>query len=160
MREKAYDRTAAVEYARRWALSRNPAYYNFESIGGDCTNFASQCVYAGAKIMNYTLVTGWFYNSLSSRAPAWTSVEYLYKFLVNNRSSGPFVHEISESEVETGDIVQPGRLDGSFYHSPIITATKPRILVAAHTFDALDRPLNTYIFDKARFIHIDGVRVF
>ena len=38
-----YNRTAAVDYARKWALKRNPAYYNFDSVGGDCTNFASQC---------------------------------------------------------------------------------------------------------------------
>ena len=31
-------------------------------------------------------------------------------------------------------------------------------LVAAHTYDALDRPLSSYIYDTARFIHIDGVR--
>ena len=42
-----YDRDAAVAYARRWALSRNPLYYDFEDIGGDCTNFASQYIFAG-----------------------------------------------------------------------------------------------------------------
>ena len=41
MREIPYNRTAAVNYARKWALGRNPAYYDFEEIGGDCTNFAS-----------------------------------------------------------------------------------------------------------------------
>ena len=34
MREIAYDRNAAVTYARKWALSRNPAYYDFQDIGG------------------------------------------------------------------------------------------------------------------------------
>ena len=48
----SYDREAAVAYARRFALSRNPAYYDFSDLGGDCTNFASQCIYAGAGIMN------------------------------------------------------------------------------------------------------------
>lgn len=37
-----YDRTAVVEYARKWAFSRNPQYYNFDAVGGDCTSFASQ----------------------------------------------------------------------------------------------------------------------
>ncbi|MBP3352092.1 MAG: amidase domain-containing protein [Lachnospiraceae bacterium] len=53
MREITYNRTAAVYYARKWALGRNPAYYDFEEVGGDCTNFASQCIYAGAGVMNY-----------------------------------------------------------------------------------------------------------
>ena len=46
MREKGYNRQSAVEYARRWALGRNPAYYDFEGIGGDCTSFVSQCLYS------------------------------------------------------------------------------------------------------------------
>ncbi len=153
-----YDREAAIEYARRWALSRNPAYYNFEKIGGDCTNFASQCIYAGARVMNYTPVSGWYYNSLSSRAPAWTSVQYLYNFLIGNKAQGPYARVVSRQEAEPGDIVQLGKSDGVFYHSPVITATHPIILVAAHTYDALDRPLDTYIYDQARFIHIEGAR--
>jgi len=32
-----YNREEAVAYAREWALSRSPDYYNFEMIGGDCT---------------------------------------------------------------------------------------------------------------------------
>ena len=154
-----FDRTAAAEYARRWALGRNPEYYNFENIGGDCTNFASQCIYAGAKVMNYTPVTGWYYNSVADRTASWSGVEYLYKFLINNRSVGPFARIVNRDEAKVGDIVQLGRSDGSFYHSPVITAVTPTILVAAHTFDALNRPLDSYIYDNIRFIHIVGVRV-
>lgn len=159
MRVMDYDRQAAVAYAKRWALDRNPAYYNFEQIGGDCTNFASQSIYAGAKIMNFTPVTGWYYRSSSDRSASWTGVEYLYKFLVSNRSVGPFGYIVSQREVMPGDIVQLGDKNGRFYHSPVITAVTPTILVAAHTFDALDRPLSTYLYDVARFIHIDGVRI-
>ena len=159
MREIAYDRAAAVAYARRWALDRNPAYYNFEKIGGDCTNFTSQSIYAGARTMNYTPVMGWYYRSSSDRSASWTGVNYLYNFLVNNKSVGPYAHVVSQSEVQPGDIVQLGTRDGHFYHSPVITAVTPRILVAAHTFDALDRPLDSYTYDVARFLHIDGVRV-
>lgn len=158
MREIPYNRFAAVAYARAWATSRNPAYYNFEEIGGDCTNFASQCIYAGARVMNYTPTFGWYYRSSYDRSPSWSGVEYLYNFLVNNRSVGPFAHEISAAEAQPGDIVQLGTADGHFYHSPVITSVSPEILVAAHTFDALDRPLSTYVYDRARFLHIDGVR--
>lgn len=71
MHEIPYNRFAAVAYARTWATSRNPAYYNFEEIGGDCTNFASQCIYAGARIMNYTPTFGWYYRSSYDRSPSW-----------------------------------------------------------------------------------------
>ena len=33
-----YDREAAVRYAHRWAYGRNPNYYDYEELGGDCTN--------------------------------------------------------------------------------------------------------------------------
>ena len=159
MQTVPYNREKAVTYARKWALSRNPAYYDFQSIGGDCTNFASQCLYAGSGIMNYTPVTGWFYRTASDRTPSWTAVEYLYKFLVGNKSVGPYASVVSRFEVQPGDIVQLADSSGMFYHSPVITAVYPTILVSTHTFDALDRPLYTYSYSTARFLHIKGVRI-
>lgn len=157
MREKPYDREAVVAYARRWALSRNPAYYDFENIGGDCTNFASQSIYAGAGVMNYTPIMGWYYRSPRDRTASWSGVEYLYNFLMNNQSVGPYGRVVSAREVQPGDIVQLER-GGDFYHSPVITAVTPTILVAAHTFDSLDRQLSSYVYETVRFLHIDGVR--
>lgn len=158
MREIPYDREAAVIYARKWALGRNPAYFNFDDLGGDCTNFASQCIFAGAQVMNFTPVVGWYYRSISDRTPSWTGVEFLYDFLVNNKSAGPYARIVSQREIDVGDIVQLGRRNGDFYHTPVITAVRPRILVAAHTDDSLDRPLASYNFAMARFLHIEGVR--
>ena len=158
MREIPYNRKAAVAYARKWALGRNRAYYDFQNIGGDCTNFASQCIFAGAQVMNFTPVTGWYYRSSTDRSASWSGVEYLYEFLVHNRSIGPYAHVVSQKEVQPGDIVQLGTEQGHFYHAPVITAVTPTILVAAHTYDALDRPLSSYNYNMARFLHIDGVR--
>ena len=153
-----YNRVLAVTYARRWALGRNPAYYDFSDIGGDCTNFASQSIFAGAGVMNYTPTFGWYYISPDKRAPAWTGVEYLYNFLVGNESVGPFAREVNWYEALPGDIVQLGDETGDFYHSPVITAIYPTILVCAHSYDRLDVPLASYDFYTARFIHIEGVR--
>ena len=154
-----YDRTAAVAYARRWAFGRNPAYYNFNNIGGDCTNFASQCIYAGAGVMNYTPTFGWYYVSVNNRSPSWTGVEYLYNFLVNNDGAGPFAEQVTLDKVESGDIIQLGTATGDFYHSPVVVSVaNGQILVAAHTYDALNRPLSSYRFAQARGIHILGVR--
>lgn len=158
MREVPYDREAAVAYARKWALNRNPFYYNFDKIGGDCTNFASQSIYAGARTMNYTPIMGWYYRSSHDRTASWSGVQYLYNFLVNNQSIGPYGHVVPQNEAMPGDIVQLGTQSGRFYHSPVITSVTPVILVAAHSDDALDRPLSSYIYDAARFLHIDGVR--
>ena len=52
----SYNREKAVSYAEKWAFSRNPRYMSFDGIGGDCTSFVSQCLYAGSGVMNYTPV--------------------------------------------------------------------------------------------------------
>lgn len=52
MNTRLYDRNSALTYAKKWALVRNPKYYNFDSVGGDCTSFVSQCLFAGSKKMN------------------------------------------------------------------------------------------------------------
>lgn len=71
-----YDRAAAVAYAHKWAYGRNPEYYDYSEIGGDCTNFASQCLYQGAPVMNYTPTYGWYYIDANQKAPAWSGVHF------------------------------------------------------------------------------------
>lgn len=159
METLTYDRQAAVAYARKWAFSRNPAFYDFSDIGGDCTNFASQCIYAGAKIMNYTPVFGWFYINANNRTASWTGVEYLYNFLTGNEGTGPFAKEVPLDRLEPGDIVQLGRRTGDFYHSPVVVGRRGnQILVAAHSYDAFNRTLASYNAAVTRGIHILGVR--
>ena len=77
-----YDRISAVRYAHIWAYGRNPAFYDYEKIGGDCTNFASQCALAASCVMNYTPNIGWYYPNDGDRSPSWTGVEYFYNFMV------------------------------------------------------------------------------
>ena len=160
MQEIPYNSDAAVAYARRWALGRNPAYYNFDNVGGDCTNFVSQCIYAGARIMNFTPVFGWYYRSSYDRTASWSGVEYLYKFLVNNQSIGPYAYIVPREKIRPGDIVQLGSENSGYTHSAVITAaSSSTVLVAAHTEDALDRPLDSYVYEAVRFLHVEGVRV-
>ena len=64
-----YDRSAAVLYAHQWAYGRNPAFYDYENVGGDCTNFASQCVFAGSGVMNFTPDFGWYYIDANPPGP-------------------------------------------------------------------------------------------
>lgn len=157
--ETAYDRPAVLEYAKKWAFKRNPVYYDFENLGGDCTNFASQCIYAGSRVMNFTPVYGWYYTSNSNRSASWSGVSYLYRFLTTNKGAGPYAEETSGNGVLPGDILQLGDENGRFYHSPVIVGVTPdEIYVAAHTFDAYMRPLSTYFYANIRFLHILGVR--
>ena len=157
---KEYDRTRALLYARRWAFARNPLFNDYSELGGDCTNFASQCLLAGSLEMNETPTFGWYYKSDSDRAPAWTGVAPFYRFLTENTGEGPFGREVPEEEVLAGDFVQLGRAEDDFYHTLLVLAADDAgITVAAHTDDAFLRPLASYTYERARFIHIEGVRV-
>ncbi len=160
---QSYDRRAAVMYAHRWAFGRNPRFYDYENIGGDCTNFASQCIYAGSGVMNFTPTFGWYYIDANQKAPAWTGVEYLYNFLTrNNHSVGPVGRECTMEEIQPGDIVQLSFRGDIFQHTPVVVrADRPaapgEIWVAAHSQDADNRPLDTYQYQRVRYIHIEGV---
>lgn len=157
-----YNREKAKEYTKKWAYNRNPEYYNFDSIGGDCTSFVSQCIYAGSGIMNYAKNTGWYYNSANDRAPAWSGVEFLHKFLVNNKGVGPRGEETLIDKLEIGDIVNLS-FDGiKFSHTLIIVnigelLTLDNIYVASHTYDSYNRKISSYNFKYIRYIHIKGV---
>ena len=151
-----YNRQKVQDYAEKWAYKRNPQYYNFDSIGGDCTNFVSQCIYAGSGIMNYNKIYGWYYNNGNDKSPSWTGVEFLYNFLINNNGLGP-VGEVS-NKVEIGDVVQLS-FDGiRFAHSLIVVGIENnKILIASHTIDSYGRDVNSYMYKKLRLIHIKGV---
>ncbi len=157
-----YDRAAAVAYAHKWAYGRNPAYFDYEELGGDCTNFASQCLYQGTGIMNFTPTYGWYYIDPNRKAPAWTGVPYFYNFLTRKEiSPGPFAVEVPLEDALPGDFVQLLFRGTEFGHTPIIVetgqpATLENTLVAAHSEDSDWRPLNTYNFQNIRFLHILG----
>lgn len=164
---KEYNRARAVEYARRWALSRNPLFTNFAGRGGDCTNFVSQCIYAGSCQMNFTPDYGWYYITETDRAPAWSSVEFFYDFFTGrsdfitmNGGVGPYGFEVDSTGAIEGDVVQLADDTGDFYHTLIISGfSDGQTLVCAHTNDALDKPLSSYNFASLRYIHIEGVRI-
>ena len=157
-----YNREAAVQYAHRWAYGRNPRFYDYEELGGDCTNYASQSLYAGTGIMNYTPTFGWYYINGNDKAPAWTGVPYFFNFMTRGEQSpGPFGIEAALEQLLPGDFVQLRFAYDRYGHTPIIVEmgdppTLANTLVAAHSQDVDYRPLNTYHYQSIRFIHILG----
>ena len=160
---RSYDRLSAVNYARKWALKRNPSYTNFDEMGGDCTNFASQVLHAGGCPMNHDKY-GWDFHNINNRAPAWTSVKYLHRFLTKNQGIGPVAAEVDIKDIQLGDLVQlrfdP---DEEFAHSLVVVDIKfPKtinnIFIATHTIDRLDYRVSNYYFHELRFLHISGFR--
>lgn len=101
-----YNRKNATDYALKWWNKTNPYYFNYDNLGGDCTNFISQCLFAGSKIMNLTKTFGWYYINANNKSPSWTGVEYFYKFIINNQNIGPTGKLCNINELEIGDIIQ------------------------------------------------------
>jgi len=163
MIELPYNRQNVYEYAKRWAFARNPNYYNFDSVGGDCTSFASQCIYAGANVMNYTKDKGWYYINGNNKSPSWSGVEFLYNFLVSNKSIGPYGKEVSQSEIQIGDIAQLSFGGNRYAHTLVIVKIDDKqdlgkIFISSHTFDSFNKSILEYNFEKIRFVHIEKVR--
>lgn len=160
--DATYDRNAAVLYAHRWAHGRNPRYYNFDKLGGDCTNFVSQCLFAGARVMSFDPKNAWFYRSGNHKTPSWSGVPYLRNFLVQNSGHGPRALETTAQNILPGDVLQLCFDGNVFHHSLFVVGVGPTpesatIFVAAHTDDADNRPLSTYTYQKCRYLHILSV---
>lgn len=163
MKEIIYNREKVIEYAKKWAYDRNPQYYDFDNVGGDCTSFASQCIYAGAKIMNYSKQNGWYYISGNNKSPSWSGVEFLYNFLTQNKSVGQYGYQVEQNKIELGDIAQLSFDGNKFSHSLVIVKIQDKtdlnqIFISSHTFDSFNKRISEYNFEKIRFIHIDKVR--
>ncbi|MBW7461681.1 amidase domain-containing protein, partial [Paenibacillus sepulcri] len=66
-----YRRDLAAAYADRWWNEGNPAYETFDV---NCTNYVSQCLFAGHAPMNYTgkRDSGWWYRERSAGREMWS----------------------------------------------------------------------------------------
>lgn len=159
---KPYNRDVAVTYADQWALKRNPRYYDFNNIGGDCTNYCSQAIFAGTGKMNYHPSNGWYYIDGNNKSPSWTGVNFFYQFLVNNNSAGPVAREVRMHEIQIGDIIQVSFVqENMFNHSLVVVETgkipnETNIKVDTHTDDQYHNSLTDYQWTKIRFLHVEG----
>lgn len=155
-----YDRHKAVEYAFLWWDKRNPLFFDFDELGGDCTNFVSQCLFFGGIEMDFTQY-GWYYRSLEKRAPSWTGVEEFFNFATNNTGAVGVKAKITTMQnVDIGDIVQLKlRGEDRFHHSLIITKIVgeknfDNIFLTSHSYDAINKPISHYFVEDIRFLKI------
>ncbi len=133
-----YSYQNAVAYANRYALSYNPAYENYNSIGGDCANFVSQCLYAGGLPMT----DKWFFrrdaSGKSSRTSPWSTANGLFNYV--SAYCGTAVVNPQNSEVTAGNPVFYYKASkGRYSHAAICVGVSPTgvPLVDAHNEDRL-----------------------
>ena len=94
-----YDPDACAAYADQYVYHNaqggtvyenyyNSAYANYNSVGGDCANYTSQCISAGGMPQvqgTHTGTDGWYYNRPGDRSGTWTYVPYLRDWMAKNR---------------------------------------------------------------------------
>ena len=115
--------------------------------------------------MNFTPDYGWYYIDANQKAPAWTGVDYFYRYLIrNDQSAGPFAQEAVLAQMQPGDFVQLRA-----FNAPAFTpyrrggagrpASQPEQRTGGrpHSSDTDYKPLRTYSFSAIRFLHILGV---
>jgi len=136
-----YLREQAVAYADTWWNKPNPSYEEFEA---NCTNYVSQCLFAGKAPMLYTnrRDSGWWYKGRGQKGKEWWSYSWavsrsLAAFLSKERSSGLRATEVERADqLQLGDvIVYDWNGTNSFQHTTIVTAfdSKGQPLVNANT---------------------------
>lgn len=158
-----YNRESAVDYAIKYALKRNNEFHNYDHQGGNCTNYISQCLFAGAPKMNFNKENGWYYLSPWETSISWANVIPLHNFLTTNKGEGVFASASSLEMCELGDIIQLKFYGKTTYtHSLIITEIKNKtpegILICANTRDVKNIPLSSYRYEEFKPLHILGYR--
>lgn len=165
-----YRRDLAAAYADRWWNAGNPAYELFEV---NCTNYVSQCIFAGNATMDYTgrRGSGWWYKG-RNKGQEWWSYSWAVSnsmtvFLSAARKSGLRAVTVQTAgELQLGDVITyDWNGDGRFQHSTIVTAfdSAGQPLVNANTVASRHRYWDyrdSYAWTPAtkyRFFHISDL---
>lgn len=142
-RSTPYRRQDAVLYADRWWDDFNPEFAAFEV---DCTNYISQCLFAGGAPINYTgkRDSGWWYKGYVGGKEAWSYSWAVSNALERYLGSSPDIAEpvYKPEQLELGDIIlYDWDGNGAFQHSTIVTAydAEGMPLVNAHTVPSKHR---------------------
>lgn len=167
-KEVRYRRDEAAAYADRWWKDGNP---EFEVFDVDCTNYVSQCLFAGGAPINYTgkRETGWWYKGYNGAQEwwsfSWAVSDSLERYLSGQRTSGLRAEAMERADqLSLGDIIQyDWDGNGHYQHSTIVTAfdAEGMPLVNARTVSSRHRYWDyrdSYAWtDRTayRFFHID-----
>ncbi|MDI6603886.1 MAG: amidase domain-containing protein [Thermoanaerobacteraceae bacterium] len=172
-----YDREGAVKYADTYAgaawgsgnnYEYNKKYRDYNGIGGDCTNFASQILHEGGGLkMDYV----WNFNGRES-STAWAQAPALFNYLIYNGkgrliAKGTYINMVKPTDLHPSGAIrelQKGDLicyeeKGEIVHFAAVTGFDSYGIpvVNTHTSDRYHVPFDLG-WDKKiiyRFIHIN-----
>lgn len=136
-----YNPRLAVQYAERYWNGYNPAFLHFSD---DCTNFISQCLWAGGMPMVFSKspAKGWWYRRQGRRhtwSHSWAVAQSLYNLLRHGGPSGKVTQVARAEDLSPGDVIcYDFEGDGRFNHNVIVTGINQagQPLVHAHTVNS------------------------
>lgn len=150
-----YNPTAAKNYAHKWAYSKNNDYNYYGSNGGDCTNFVSQCLYAGGlketkpsrKPNGIMGTTSYWYSDKPNVSTPWIRVSDFHSYWAPKVPDANYQGDTTVSRNgNIGDVVQ-FRYAGTLkrWHTMIITKKdKNQVYLSGHTTNRKDYPISAY----------------
>lgn len=107
-----YQGKRAAEYAKTYIESANPAFYCIGDWMGNCSNFASQCIWYGfckgiqPDEPQEFMTSEWFAGT-GGGSPAWENVEHFWNYATEEKSSG-LMGEVVDSihQLKPGGLIQ------------------------------------------------------
>jgi hypothetical protein len=142
----SYNRSEVQTYAHTWWNSFNPDYLFFEN--DDCTNFVSQCLFAGNAPMNYTgkRELGWWYQGKKGNQElwsfSWAVADSLNRFLGGDSKEWHAERVDVPQKLAIGDVISyDWDGNGHYQHSAVVTDIDANgmPLISAHTTNSKNR---------------------
>lgn len=140
-------RKKVVAYANKYCgaqptSSYNRQYRDYNSVGGDCANFASQCLFASGVLRKNSL---WNYDKGGSLA--WIKAEHLKNYILNSGRGSRIAVGNYENTYKAAYNLQPGDFiayeeKGDIKHISIVTGydSKGVALVTCHNINRYQVP--------------------
>ena len=147
---KSFDTTKGIEYAEKYATSKNtPKYHYFRN--GDCANFTSQILENGgvSQVSGSSSATGWWHTTKTilgitthKHSESWSMADTFARYMgVSNKTK---VHKTFAANVRAGDFITIDfTSDGDWEHMAFVTKKDTQVgsygyidyKVAQHTSD-------------------------
>ena len=158
-----YDRAAAYDYLMAYCDERNPRWYAYDDVGGNCMNFGSQVLLAGGIPEDEKGDEEWYWDGQNDLDLSWINVGHFYDYCRDNEGYGLVADtEAGYYTGEVGDVMIVG-FAGDHRHTTIIShvvedeeGNVVDYLITCNTTNYKDFPVSAYYYTFHRLIKIFG----
>ncbi|MBC6309032.1 amidase domain-containing protein [Listeria sp. FSL L7-1582] len=157
LKASGYNRTAAANYALKYALSHNKSYKSYGGSGGDCTNFVSQAIYAGGMrgtSTGYPLYKTWsstLTQTGRSDSAAWINANEFRLYWQIKKSNVTVYSSRADlsKKANVGDVINyANKKTGRSWHNCIVTDKSGNTLyISQHSGDRKNNNWNSISID-------------